>query len=395
MSPQLRFSEFNGEWLGTQLGNTCTFSKGKGISKGDVEPDGKTPCVRYGQLYTTYGELINEVVSATNLPANELFFSEANDVIIPASGETHIDIATASCVKKAGIALSGDINVIRGESNGVFLAYYLNGPRRNRVARYAQGSSVIHLYAEQLKLLEVYFPCAQEQQKIADFLTSVDTRIQQLKQKQSLLQQYKKGLMQQLFSQTLRFKDDNGNTFPDWDHVKLGKAVEVNPRTSSLPEEFLYIDLESVKGGRLGDPKLVQKADAPSRAQRGLKKSDILFQTVRPYQKNNFFFSREGSYVASTGYAQLRTTRNSPQFIYQYLHLDSFVSLVLNRCTGTSYPAINSSDLADVKIKLPCVEEQTKIANALAAMDKKIDLVAQQIEHTQTFKKGLLQQMFV
>jgi type I restriction enzyme S subunit len=177
--------------------------------------------------------------------------------------------------------------------------------------------------------------------------------------------------------------------------VKLGKAVEVNPRTSSLPEEFLYIDLESVKGGRLGDPKLVQKADAPSRAQRGLKKSDILFQTVRPYQKNNFFFSREGSYVASTGYAQLRTTRNSPQFIYQYLHLDSFVSLVLNRCTGTSYPAINSSDLADVKIKLPCVEEQTKIANALAAMDKKIDLVAQQIEHTQTFKKGLLQQMFV
>ncbi len=386
MSKSLRFGK--SDWLESEFSNIAFRQKRKAFPS---QLDPATPCIELDNIESNTGRLVSVTDIASQKSTKGVF--KKGDVLYSKLRPYLRKYVRPSF---SGVSSSEVWILSSGVVSGEFLFQLIQTEKFNRAANVSSGSKMPRADWEYVSSVIFSYPeCHEEQQKIADFLTSVDTRIQQLKQKQSLLQQYKKGLMQQLFSQTLRFKDDNGNTFPDWDHVKLGKAVEVNPRTSSLPEEFLYIDLESVKGGRLGDPKLVQKADAPSRAQRGLKKSDILFQTVRPYQKNNFFFSREGSYVASTGYAQLRTTRNSPQFIYQYLHLDSFVSLVLNRCTGTSYPAINSSDLADVKIKLPCVEEQTKIANALAAMDKKIDLVAQQIEHTQTFKKGLLQQMFV
>ncbi len=139
--PKLRFGEFNTNWEKTvsknktetpypdwedkKLGEIATFTKGKGISKNDLDPDGKTACIRYGELYTKYSETISDVLSTTSTPFNELVLSHANDVIIPASGETHIDIATASCVVRKDIALGGDLNIIRSNANGVFLAYYL------------------------------------------------------------------------------------------------------------------------------------------------------------------------------------------------------------------------------------------------------------------------------
>jgi type I restriction enzyme, S subunit len=115
---------------------------------------------------------------------------------------------------------------------------------------------------------------------------------------------------------------------------------------------------------------------------------------VRPYQKNNLFFNKTGNYVASTGYAQIRAYENS-SFLYHLLHLNSFVAEVMNRCTGTSYPAINSSDLATIFIQIPVKEEQTKIANFLTALDDKSRLVEKQLNGTKQYKKGLLQQLFV
>ena len=241
----------------------------------------------------------------------------------------------------------------------------------------------------------IYFPTLPEQRKIADFLTAVDGRIQQLSQKEALLQDYKKGVMQQLFTQALRFKDDHGNEFPDWEEKTLGDVVTVNPKTSDLPGSFIYIDLESVSAGVLHSPRRISKVDAPSRAQRVLQRGDILYQTVRPYQMNNYLFDLEAVHVASTGYAQLRASTNDARFVYYSLHLPRFVGDVMDRCTGTSYPSINSKVLAEIEIPIPSVPEQTKIANFLTALDRKIESVAHQITHTQTFKRGLLQQMFV
>ena len=127
-SQELRFKDDDGrdfpDWENTTLGNIATFLKGRGISKADIVKDGDTLCIRYGELYTEYSETIQEIKSKTNINHNELQFSKSNDVIIPASGETQIDIAKASCVLLSGVALGGDLNIIRSKENGIFLAYY-------------------------------------------------------------------------------------------------------------------------------------------------------------------------------------------------------------------------------------------------------------------------------
>src|SRR4051812_19861046 len=122
--PRLRFPEFlkTGPWSKKRLGTIAALFKGKGISKADIVANGVQPCIRYGELYTIYGEVIHEAASSTNVEANELFLSKKNDVIIPASGETKIDIAKASCVMQDKIALGGDLNVIRSNLNGAFLS---------------------------------------------------------------------------------------------------------------------------------------------------------------------------------------------------------------------------------------------------------------------------------
>ncbi|MGO3708075.1 restriction endonuclease subunit S, partial [Mesonia hippocampi] len=174
----MRFPEFEDEWKEEKLEKIARFSKGKGISKSDISIDGSIECIRYGQLYTEYSEVIEKIVSKTNLDKKELILSEENDVIIPASGESQIDIATASCVKKSGVALGGDLNIIKSEINGVFLSYYLNNTKKIDIAKLSQGISVVHLYSSQLKTLKLNLPSSKEQTKIADFLTVINFRIQ-------------------------------------------------------------------------------------------------------------------------------------------------------------------------------------------------------------------------
>ena len=392
--PKLRFKEFQDAWSPCVLNDFVSFAKGKGIAKADIDDDGVNFCIRYGELYTTYGQVIKTVVSKTNIAEKDSILSKAGDVIIPASGETQIDIATAACVTQNGIILGGDLNILSHSESGEWLAYYLSSTKKFEIAQLAQGNSVVHLYSSQLKDLSINKPSHAEQTKIASFLCAVDDKIAALRQEHDLWQQYKQGMMQQLFSQKLRFQDDNGQDFPDWEEKTLGEIVIINPKVKSLPNSFIYIDLESVEKGRLLLQKKLLLSDAPSRAQRYLQKNDILFQMVRPYQQNNYHFNLNGDYVASTGYAQIRTEQNA-QYVYFALHEKSFLDEVINRCTGTSYPSINSTDLSAINISLPSLAEQTKIAACLSSIDAKINAVAQQLEQARVWKQGLLQQMFV
>ena len=180
-----------------------------------------------------------------------------------------------------------------------------------------------------------------------------------------------------------------------WSRKRLKDACEVNPSSSMLPEMFVYIDLESVEAGKLTARKVIARDDAPSRAQRLLHPYDVIFQIVRPYQRNNFHFKASDGleYVASTGYAQLRA-KDSTDFLYQAVHVDGFVDRVIAKCTGSSYPAINSSDLAEVPLALPKPDEQQKIADCLSSLDELIAAQARKVDALKTHKKGLMQQLF-
>lgn len=391
--PELRFPEFEGKWeiqRGAKIGK---FTKGAGVSKADLSENGNIPAIRYGELYTRYGANITNVFSRIEY-SEGLKISQGNEVLIPSSGETAYDIATASALTIKGVVLGGDINILRTENDVHFIAASIRGVRKLDIAKLAQGISVSHVYGSDIATLEFKIPTIPEQKKIARFLSAVDKKLTALEAQLVGWRDYKRGMMQALFSQTLRFKADDGSDFPEWKKKRIKNFAKVNPSTKKIPNTFKYIDLEAVKAGRLAGTKVYSNLDAPSRAQRVLKKGDILFQTVRPYQMNNLYFDNDGDYVASTGYTVLQSSL-SQKYLYHFLHTHGFVNEVMKRCTGTSYPAISSSDLANIIVKLPSLREQQKIADALTAIDAKIEALTNRLEATREFKRGLLQKMFV
>jgi len=190
----------------------------------------------------------------------------------------------------------------------------------------------------------------------------------------------------------LRFKE-----FTDpWVLYPISEIATINPKSDELPNTFIYIDLESVESGKLLYKNIIHKDNAPSRAQRLLKHKDILIQTVRPYQKNHLLYKNlEIDSVASTGYALLRTKKEiEPAFVYQLFFTDRVNFEINKRCTGTSYPAISSSDLSDILLYTPKNSEQVKISSFLSALDKKIQLQQEKIDLLKQQKKGFMQKIF-
>ena len=188
----------------------------------------------------------------------------------------------------------------------------------------------------------------------------------------------------------LRFKGFTA----DWEQQKINDVALINPNTS-VPDEFEYVDLESVVGTEMISYRTIKRIDAPSRAKRLAKIGDVFFQTVRPYQKNNYHFDLQNdNFVFSTGYAQLRPVGDS-YFLFSRLQEDKFVLNVLNMCTGTSYPAINANDLGEIKIFFPKnLKEEIKIGSFLRNLDLLIALHQRKLDRLKNLKKAYLQQMF-
>lgn len=174
--------------------------------------------------------------------------------------------------------------------------------------------------------------------------------------------------------------------------------VNINPSTN-VPNTFNYVDLNSVKGVSLIKVKKINKKEAPSRAQRVAKNGDIFYQMVRPYQKNNYLFNKPKTsfpYVFSTGYTQLRSIKTSPSYIFPLLQKSDFVNKVLAHSTGTSYPAINSRDLGQIKIYLPNeLVEQNKIGEIFQKINKIIELQQRKLESFQFTYHEIIRRLFL
>jgi type I restriction enzyme S subunit len=290
-----------------------------------------------------------------------------------------------------------------GMTNSIFFSYYFKTPQLIKLFhRYSQGlvKDTLNLKYENFTRIAAYAPQTPEEQiKIADCLTSLDNLITAESQKLEALKDHKNGLMQNLFPAEgetvpkVRFPEFRRAGY--WEEKRLSEICEVNPSNSRLPEEFIYIDLESVVAGQLLLRNKILRAEAPSRAQRLLSYGDVIFQIVRPYQRNNLFFcfGDEENYVASTGYAQLRAYE-SKEFLFQIVHHDAFVGKVISKCSGSNYPAINSSELATICLKIPKQKEQQKIAECLISLDNLITAQTQKIDSLKLHKKGLMQQLF-
>ena len=260
-----------------------------------------------------------------------------------------------------------------------------------------QGTSIKGITKDELLAKIIMVPEYAEQQRIGAFFKQLDNLITLHQRKYDKLQVIKKAMLEKMFPPNgsnvpeIRFR---GFTDP-WEQRKLRELAIFNPK-AELPDTFEYVDLESVVGTEMLSHRTESKQSAPSRAQRLAQTGDLFYQTVRPYQKNNYLFEKSDKhYVFSTGYAQMRPVVDG-RFLLSLVQNDRFVKVVLDNCTGTSYPAINSNDLAEIDVYSPNnPQEQKQIGDFFKNLDNLITLHQRELEKLQKIKKAMLEKMFV
>ncbi|MBQ9025645.1 MAG: restriction endonuclease subunit S [Methanobrevibacter sp.] len=199
---KLRFANFNEEYNEYSISDLFTSKKGSGLSKDAIEDDGANKCVLYGELYTTYSEIIDQVQSKTNSECNSL--SKKGDILIPASTTTKgIDLVTASVILEDNIYLGGDITILRNKDesivNNSYFAYYFTNGLIKDVSRLTQGSTIIHLYWKDFKKVNVKLPSINEQEKIANMFVDIDRKLNEINYAIETTHKFKRGLLQQMF----------------------------------------------------------------------------------------------------------------------------------------------------------------------------------------------------
>ena len=409
-TPELRFPEFHDEWQVKRLGLIAKLYKGKGISKSEALTQGKTPCVRYGELYTYYGEAIKETKSYTNVPYNDLFLGKQNDIVMPSSGETKEDIATASCLMKDNIALGGDINVIRLENNdGLFFAYYLRNGKKNDISKIAQGMSIIHLYNEQLSNLFVSFPTFAEQRKIALCLSSLDDLIKSVGDKIELLKQHKKGLMQKLFPKLTGKKMANPELrFPefheDWQHYSMETIFEMkNGYTpSKLNPDFWekgtipWFRMEDIRrnGYVLSDS--IQHVTPDAVKNSGLFPAySIIVATTATIGEHALIIVDSLANQQFTFLTKRKSFNNTLDMIFFHQYMFIIDKWCKRNTNSSGLLSVNMPAFKQLQVSIPSIPEQRKIAECMSSLDTKIEQYESKLQQLERHKKGLMQKMFV
>ncbi len=393
-APELRFPGFDGDWWKKPLQDLTEKSVTYGIVQTGESILGGVKCVRVVDL-TKPKIIISELITTTE----EISRSYRRTILV--EGEIMIalrgEIGLLALVPKS---LEGS-NLTRGIArvapkgsvvDSVFMVWALRSDDgKMEFLKQVNGSALKEIPINGLNKIQVQLTTLPEQQKIAEFLTAVDGRIGQLSQKKALLEDYKKGVMQQLFTQALRFKDDHGNDFPGWEEQTVDEVAQC---------------LDNLRRPVNGAEREKMKGDIPYYGANGIQGyvNDFIFDenlTLLAEDGGNFdkFATRPiaqricGKAWVNNHAHILRAKRKmmTPDFLfYSLVHKD-----IRQYINGSSRAKLNKGDMLTIEMLVPSVPEQTKIANFLTALDRKIESVSSQIRHTQAFKKGLLQQMFV
>ena len=372
-TPAVRFIGFAEDWEQRKLGDLLQTLPFKQFLK-EPEPDGKYEIIQQG----------NEPVIGF---ANGTPCGDYKDVVI-------FGDHTLSLYKPQHpffVATDG-VRIVKGQqdTDGYYLLSLLE-----RYKPQSEGYKRYYSILADTNCITTYN--TSEQEKIGVFFKLLDNLITLHQRKYDKLTNVKKSMLEKMFPKNgsnvpeIRFKG-----FTDaWEQRKLGELALFNPK-DELPQTFEYVDLESVVGTEMLSHRTEVKSSAPSRAQRLAHTGDLFYQTVRPYQKNNYLFEKpDNNYVFSTGYAQMRPYVDG-YFLLSLVQSERFVKVVLDNCTGTSYPAINANDLAEIEVAAPSDEsEARKIGTIFRSIDNLITLHQRELEKLQNIKKSMLEKMFV
>ncbi|MFT8703616.1 MAG: restriction endonuclease subunit S [Oenococcus oeni] len=400
--PELRFQGFSGAWEKRKLGKLVGgLTDGDWIEKDHIFEDGKYRIIQTGNIGIS--EYLNKVNNAKylnqidfdELSANEIF---PGDILISRLAEP---AGRATVLPDIGFPMVTAVDVaIARPSDTYSVSFVVSEINSERVLRIisdkATGSTRKRISRKNLENIELRVTNLEEQHKIGTFFAKIDKLITVNQRKLNALKKLKRAYLQKMFPK-------NGVSIPElrfagfttaWEKRKLGDIATFNP-VSKIPNRFEYVDLESVVGTEMVFHRTELKENAPSRAQRLAVRGDLFFQTVRPYQKNNYLFDLpDKNYVFSTGYAQIRPMY-SGYFLLAMVQRTEVVNKVLERCTGTSYPAISSKDLSELQILIPPSDEQIKIGSFFKSLDELITVNQRKLDKLKELKKGYLQKMFI
>lgn len=349
-------------WEQRKLGELCTFSKGHGYSKADIR-DAGTPLILYGRLYTHYESRIEEVDTFT-VEQDGSILSRGNEVIVPASGETAEDIAVASSVRRSGIILGGDLNVVTptGKLDPDYTALAITYSKaHDDLAKRAQGKSVVHVHGNDIAEVEISYPSESEQKRISSVVLNLD----------SLITLHQRKRRKRLFTHLLVWEQ---RKFSD-----LTDRVSIQSCDSDLPQ-VEYEDIVS------GEGTLNKNLHDKEGGKTGIKfyARDVLYGKLRPYLMNWLYPQFNG--VAVGDFWVLRATECDSSFLYRLVQTDGFQRLA-NVSTGSKMPRADWNLISQSFFAVPAdYAEQKAIAKSLAELGSLITL--HQREPTHMMKEG-------
>ena len=412
--PKLRFKGFDQDWTGLKIKDLVkSLDAGVSVNSEDVEPKEdeysvlKTSCISSGYFDENERKRVLQDGEIQRLKEPVL-----DDSILMSRMNTPLLVGMNAYVFKApkNTFLPDRLWQLKIDDNKTvtrWLAFYLGSDQGlNQIRDLASGTSnsMKNITKPDVLNLDLFVPSKEEQTKIASFLSTVDEKISRLTQKHQLLNQYKQGMMQKLFSQQFRFKADDGSEFGEWEEKKLSEiCLKIKDGTHFSPKtfevgEYKYLTSKNVKNGYLDFSNLeFVSADDHKKIYSScdVKFGDVLLTkdgTIGQCCVNTL--TEEFSLLSSVAFLRLKSEFNN-YFLYHILLSDLGQKEINGAIAGQALKRITLTKINDFKFMFPCLEEQTKIANFLSAIDQKIEVVAQQIEQAKTWKKGLLQQMFV
>ena len=400
--PIIRFDNFNDYWRTSSLLSQVEVRRGLTYKPNDVRSKGAR-VLRSSNIVDDFFVISDDDVFVSKDVINIPRVSNGDILVTAANGSTKL-VGKHAIIKNLPddeIVVHGGFMLLFKTEQNYFVNAWMSSNEYKRVLQFVQGGNgaIGNLSSAILKGMKMSVPSFSEQSAIGSLFSTLDDLLDSYKGNLTNYQSLKATMLAKMFPKAgqivpeIRLNGFEG----EWKKLKLRDVVHTNPK-SELPENFKYIDLESVVGTRIEKIREERKESAPSRAQRLAKKGDVFYQTVRPYQKNNYLFKLDDiDYVFSTGYAQLRPICNrcDSDFLLILLQNNRFLNKVLDRCTGTSYPAINVNDLIEILIAIPSYEEQQVIGAYFSNLDNLINSHQEKISQLETLKKKLLKDMFI
>jgi len=403
--PQLRFPGFSGEWKDKRFDSLyptvrngfvgvatpyyveegVPYLQGKNIKSGAINKN--------GLVYIN--EYFHQKSKKSQLRKNDIVMVQSGHV-----GECAVITEEFEDTNCHALLVSTPTHDIDSK---FYINYFYSKFGRKKIHRITTGNTIKHILSSDLKIQIVSNPSYQEQQKIAAFLTAVDNKIEQLSKKKELLGEYKKGLMQQIFSQAIRFKADDGSAFPDWEEKKLGDVGNfyrghsynsTNVKDSGL----LVLRSSNIKNDSLILDNDLQFVNKDCSDNVSLKTNDIVIcmanGSKRLVGKSGIYHGDYNGKLTVGAFCSIfRTDNLLSKYILQTVQYRKYLHILL---AGTNINNLKNSELSELTFNLPVSSfEQAKIANFLSSIDNKIEQVGKQLDESKQFKKALLQQMFV